>query len=71
MYYHTNQQNTDRNKSAQVKKKDYQKILSWLGKRFSKEYHRLRFDKGYSSIGDLTHLMGGSPEECPEKYDSR
>jgi acetyl esterase/lipase len=67
-YYHTNQQNINHSKSAQTGRKEYQKILSWLGKKFSKEYHRLRFDKGYPGIGDITPLLGGSPEECPENY---
>jgi acetyl esterase/lipase len=37
-------------------------------KSIGKDYHRLGFDKGFENVGTLAPLLGGHPDECPERY---
>ena len=37
-------------------------------KLIGKDYHRLGLDKDLKNIGTMPPLMGGHPDECPEKY---
>ena len=41
----------------------------WMIKRMGKEYYRLNMDKGFVNAGGtFTTLLGGHPDECPERY---
>lgn len=68
LYYHTNQHLTTRSRPGQPKKKVPTEMPAWLKKRIGKDFHRLGMDKGFENIGTIASLMGGHPDECPERY---
>jgi acetyl esterase/lipase len=37
-------------------------------KAIGKDYHRLGFDQDFAKVGTLAPLLGGHPDECPERY---
>jgi acetyl esterase/lipase len=39
-----------------------------MKKRIGKDAHRLGLDKRLENIGIMAPLMGGHPDECPERY---
>lgn len=68
LYYHTNQHLTTRSTPNRPKKNVPTQMPHWLIKRMGKEYHRLGFDKGFEKAGALAPLLGGHPNEYPERY---
>ena len=40
----------------------------WMIKKMGKEYYRFGFDKGFVNAGAFAPLLGGHPDECPERY---
>jgi acetyl esterase/lipase len=69
LYYHTNQHLTTREVPGKPKKKVPTEMPSWLKKRIGKDFHRLGMDKGFENVGTIAPLMGGHPDECPERYN--
>jgi acetyl esterase/lipase len=68
LYYHTNQHLTTRNIPGAPLKKVPAKMPGFMVKLIGKDYHRLGLDKDLKNIGTMPPLMGGHPDECPEKY---
>jgi len=68
LYYHTNQHLTTRLRPGQLKKNVPTEIPTWMKKRIGKDLHRLGMDKGFANVGTIAPLMGGHPDECPERY---
>jgi acetyl esterase/lipase len=68
MYYHTNQHLTTRSIPGTPKKAVPSKMPNWMVKAFGKEYHRLGFDKDFVKSGSMATLLGGHPDEYPERY---
>jgi acetyl esterase/lipase len=68
LYYHTNQHITTRPQPGQPKIKVPAGMPSWMTKRIGKDAHRLGLDKRLENIGIMAPLMGGHPDECPERY---
>jgi len=68
LYYHTNQHLTTRSQPGQLKKRVPTEMPAWMKKRIGKDFHRLGFDKGFEKVGTMALLMGGHPDECPERY---
>lgn len=68
LYYHTNQHLTTRSHPVKPKKKISLRIPAWIKKRFAKDFHRLGIDKELNNIGEIAPLVGGLPDECPERY---
>jgi acetyl esterase/lipase len=68
LYYHTNQHLTTRSRPGQPKKKVPTEMPAWMKKRIGKDFHRLGIDKGFENAGTIAPLMGGHPDECPERY---
>ena len=68
LYYHTNQHLTTRLSSGSPKKTVPVKMPAWVIKKMGENYHRLGMDKGFENAGALAHLLGGHPDECPDKY---
>ena len=68
IYYHTNQHLTTRAIPGRPKKSVPTKIPGWIVKRMGENFHRLGFDKGLENAGALAPLLGGHPDECPDKY---
>ena len=68
MYYHTNQQITTRPNPKDTKKPLQVQFPDWLKKRMGKIYYRFNFDKDFANAGVFAVLLGGHPDECPEKY---
>ncbi|HEX3166404.1 MAG TPA: alpha/beta hydrolase [Chitinophagaceae bacterium] len=69
LYYHTNQHLTTRIQPGRPKKRVPAEMPAWIKKRIGKDFHRLGFDKGFENVGTMAPLMGGHPDECPERYD--
>lgn len=68
LYYHTNQHLTTRPMPGKSKKKVPTEMPAWMKKRLGKDFHRLGMDKGFESVGTIAPLMGGHPDECPQRY---
>jgi len=68
MYYHTNQHLTTRSTPGRPKKAVPTQMPGWVIKKMGKEYYRLGFDKGFINAGTFAPLLGGHPDECPERY---
>jgi acetyl esterase/lipase len=68
LYYHTNQHLTTRTIPGRPKKAVPTKMPAWMVKAIGKDYHRLGFDKGFENVRSLPALLGGHPDECPERY---
>lgn len=68
LYFHTNQHLTTRSIPGQPKKAVPTKIPGWIRKRMGEDFHRLGFDKGFENAGALALLLGGHPDECPDRY---
>jgi len=68
MYYHTNQHLTTRETPGQPKKSVPTEMPKWIVKKMGKEYYRLGFDKDIVNAGAFVPLLGGRPDECPERY---
>lgn len=68
MYYHTQQHLTTRSTAGRPKKSVPTQLPGWIIKAMGKEYHRLGMDKGFENAGAIAHLLGGHPDECPERY---
>jgi len=68
LYYHTKQELTTRLITGKNKKFERAKSLKWLLKSAGKDYHRLGFDKGFENVGTLAPILGGHPDEYPERY---
>ncbi|MGZ3861534.1 MAG: alpha/beta hydrolase [Flavisolibacter sp.] len=68
LYYHTNQHLTTRAVPGKPKKSVPTKMPKWLVRAIGKNYHRLGLDKDFKTLGTLPPLLGGHPDECPEKY---
>jgi acetyl esterase/lipase len=68
LYYHTNQHITTRPQPGKLKKKVPAGIPAWMKKVIGKDLHRLGLDKDLDKVGLTAPLMGGRPDECPEKY---
>jgi acetyl esterase/lipase len=68
IYYHTNQHLTTRTVPGKPKKAVPAKMPKWMTKLFGDDYHRFGFDKSLENIGTLAPLLGGHPDECPERY---
>jgi acetyl esterase/lipase len=69
LYYHTNQHLTTRSEPGMPKKKVPTKMPTWMKKRLGADFHRLGMDRGFESVGTMAPLMGGHPDECPERYE--
>jgi acetyl esterase/lipase len=69
LYYHTNQHLTTRSVPGKPKKKVPTEMPGWMKKRLGKDFHRLGFDKGFENVGTMPTLMGGHPDECPDRYE--
>ena len=68
LYYHTNQHLTTRTQPGQPKKRVPTEMPAWMKKRIGKDFHRLGMDRGFENVGTIAPLMGGHPDECPERY---
>lgn len=68
LYYHTNQHLTTRSGSGNPKRKVPTEMPGWMKKRLKKDFHRLGMDKAFENVGSIAPLMGGHPDECPERY---
>jgi acetyl esterase/lipase len=68
IYYHTNQHLTTRSIPGRPKKSVPTKMPGWMVKTMGENFHRLGFDKGFVNAGALAPLLGGHPDECPERY---
>lgn len=68
LYYHTNQHLTTRSLPGRPKKKVPAAIQAWMKKRLGEDFHRLGMDKGLENVGTIAPLIGGHPDECPERY---
>jgi acetyl esterase/lipase len=68
LYYHTNQHLTTRSGPGTSKKSVPTEIPGWMKRRLGKNLHRLGMDKGFENAGTIAPLMGGHPDECPERY---
>jgi acetyl esterase/lipase len=68
LYYHTNQHLTTRPAPGKPKKKVPTEMPAWLRKRLGKDFHRFGMDKGFENVGTIAPLIGGHPDECPERY---
>ena len=68
LYYHTNQHLTTRPQPGQPKIKVPTEMPAWMKKRIGKDSHRLGLDKRFENVGTIALLMGGHPEECPDRY---
>lgn len=68
LYYHTNQHLTTRTTAGQAKKKVPTGMPRWMKKSIGKDYHRLGLDNRFEEVGTLPPLLGGHPDECPERY---
>jgi acetyl esterase/lipase len=68
LYYHTRQHLTTRTIPGTPKKVVPIKMPGWMIKSIGKDLHRLGFDKGFENAGTLAQLLGGHPDECPERY---
>lgn len=68
LYYHTNQHITTRPAPGKPKKKVPTKMPAWLKKRLGKDFYRLGMDKGFENVGFIAPLIGGHPDQCPERY---
>jgi acetyl esterase/lipase len=69
LYYHTNQHLTTRSIPGTPKKPAPAKMSEWVMKSIGKDYHRLGFDQDFAKVGTLAPLLGGHPDECPERYE--
>ena len=68
MYYHTNQDITTRSAPGSAKKAVAVQLPELLIKKMGKAYYRFHFDKDFANAGVFAVLLGGHPDECPEKY---
>ena len=68
LYYHTNQHLTTHSIPGRPKKEVPKKMPGWMVKLIGKDFHRLGLDKGFENIGTLPPLLGGHPDECPDRY---
>jgi acetyl esterase/lipase len=68
MYYHTNQHLTTRSIAGRSKKAVPTKMPGWIIKRMGKDYQRLGMDKGFKNAGSFAPLLGGHPDEYPDRY---
>ena len=68
LYYHTNQHLTSRSIPGGPKKSVPTKMPGWIIKKMGEDYHRLGMDKDFENTGTLVPLLGGRPDECPERY---
>lgn len=68
LYYHTNQHLTFRAIPGKPAKKVPTKMPRWMVKAIGKDYHRLGLDKDFKQTGALATILGGHPDECPERY---
>jgi acetyl esterase/lipase len=68
LYYHTSQDLTTRSVPGRPQKAVPTKMPGWIIKSMGENYHRLGFDKGFENSGALAPLLGGHPDECPERY---
>ncbi len=68
LYYHTNQHLTTRSIPGRPKKSVPTKMPGWIVKKMGKEYYRLGMNKGFENVGTLAPLLGGHPDEYPERY---
>jgi len=68
MYYHTNQHLTTRDTPGKPRKAAPTKMPDWIIKKMGKEYYRLHMDKGFVKAGTFAILLGGHPDEYPERY---
>ncbi|MFD2201461.1 alpha/beta hydrolase fold domain-containing protein [Shivajiella indica] len=68
LYYHTDESKTAWLKNKGLVKKSPIKIPSWLKGIIGNNYNRLGIDKGIDKVGTIAPLMGGTPDQCPEKY---
>src|SRR6476620_3380264 len=69
MYYHTNQHLTTRPVPGRTKKAVPAKMPEWIIKKMGTAYYRLNMDKGFADAGTFATLLGGHPDECPERYN--
>ena len=68
VYYHTNQHLTTRSTPGRPKKAVPTKMPGWIIKKMGNEYYRLGLNKGFENAGALAPLLGGHPDQCPERY---
>lgn len=68
LYYHTNQHLTTRNMGDQPRKTSSTKMPAFVVRAMGKDTHRLGFDKPWEKVGTLAPLLGGHPDEFPERY---
>jgi acetyl esterase/lipase len=68
MYFHTNQHLTTRDIPGKPKKPAPTKMPAWVERMMGNDFHRLGFDKEFVNAGSFAPLLGGHPDECPEKY---
>lgn len=67
-YYHTRQHLTTRSTPGRPKKAAPTHMPAWIVKSMGDEYFRLGMDKDFENAGALAPLLGGHPDECPERY---
>lgn len=68
LYYHTNQHLTTRSQPGQPNKRVPTEMPAWMKKTIGADVPRLGMDKGFENVGTIAPLMGGHPDECPERY---
>lgn len=68
LYYHTNQQRIPRSEHARAPKPRAAKMSRWILQSAGAAYHRLGLDRDFEKVGTLAPLLGGHPDQCPERY---
>jgi acetyl esterase/lipase len=68
LYYHTDESKTAGSENIDSNKKLPIKIPPWLMRIIGNNFYRLGIDKGLDKVGTIAPLMGGTPDQCPEKY---
>jgi acetyl esterase/lipase len=68
MYYHTNQHLTTRSIPGRAKKAVHAKVPEWIIKQMGQEYYRLNLHKDLVNDGTFAPLLGGHPDQCPDRY---
>ena len=69
LYYHTNQHLSTRPVPGKLRKKVPTETPGWMKKIFGTDLHRLGMDKAFENVGTIPPLVGGHPDECPERYE--
>lgn len=68
LYYHTNQHLTNWVAPGTERKHESKRMFEWMKRLVGDNYQRFGFDKGFANTGNLAAILGGRPDECPDRY---